>query len=87
MPYFENHRDIELGILKRMGVKLCQNSDRSIMVKFCHYGDKNRVIYNRIPYTNSISIEINISSTAFKEIQMVQDNYMKCTLNLPKNLW
>ena len=76
---------VNLDIVKRMGRKNKENQVRPILVKFKDYHIKEKIIYNGKCDPNSISLKDNSNSNAFSRIQLVQDNFIKFTLNLPRN--
>ena len=57
------------------------------LVKFKDYHIKEKIICSGKCDLNSISLKDNSNSNAFNGIQLVQDNFIKFTLNLPKNCW
>ena len=80
----ETEVKMNLETIKRTGKKRENNKSRPILVKFSDYGDKEKIISSGKCNINPISIEDNFSPNAFKEIQLVQDNFIKYTLTLPK---
>ena len=76
---------VNLDIVKWMGRKNKKNQIRPILVKFKDYHIKENIIYSGKCDLNFISLKDNSNSNAFSGIQLVQDNFIKFTLNLPKN--
>ena len=76
---------VNLDMVKRMGRKNKENQIRPILVKFKDYHIKENIIYSGKCDLNFISLKDNSNSNAFSGIQLVQDNFIKFTLNLPKN--
>ena len=76
---------VNLDMVKRMGRKNKENQIRPISVKFKDYHIKENIIYSGKCDLNSISLKDNSNSNAFSGIQLVQDTFIKFTLNLPKN--
>ena len=80
----ETEVNMNLETIKQIGRKRENNKSRSILVKFSDYGDKEKIIYSGKCNINPISVEDNFSPNAFKKIQLVQNNFIKYVLNLPK---
>ena len=53
------------------------------LVNFANYQDNEKVLQNR-PHNVVFSIQDNCTPSTCKEIQMVEDKYIKFALNLPK---
>ena len=80
----ETEVNMNLETIQQIGRKRENNKSRSILVKFSDYGDKEKIIYSGKCNINPIPVEDNFSPNAFKEIQLVQNNFIKYVLNLPK---
>ena len=76
---------VNLDIVKRMRRKNKENQIRPILVKFKDNHIKAKIIYRGKCDLNSISLKDNSNSNTFSGIQLVQDNFIKFTLNLSKN--
>ena len=76
---------VNLDIVKRMGRKNKENQIRPNLAKFKDYHIKEKIIYSGKCYLNSISLKDISNSNAFSGILLVQDDFIKFTLNLPKN--
>ena len=71
-----------IGFEKRLGRKT-NIGNRKILVKFVHYQDKEKILCNPV-VEPSISIKANFFPSACKDIQMINDKYIKYAINLPK---
>ena len=81
---FRNNLEPELELIKRIGRK---NKDiiSTVLVKSRHYGDKGKILFTNRVNDNPFSIRDNYSTGTFHEIQLTHDNFIKHSLNIPKN--
>ena len=71
-----------IEFVKRLGRKT-NIRNRKTLVEFVHYQDKEQIFYNSA-VEPSISIKDNFFPSASKEIQIMNDKYIKYVLNLLK---
>ena len=81
---FRDDLEPELGLIKRIGRKN-KNIIRPVLVKFRHYEDKEKILFTNRVNDNSFSVRDNYSTSTFNEIQLTHDNFIKYSLNIPKN--
>ena len=81
----ERREEIGLETVERIGRKNKKIQNRTILVKFKDYETQEKILFRGKCNLNSVPINDNCSSSTFKEIQPIQDNFTKFALNLPKN--
>ena len=74
--------DFSLDSARRVG-KRQASINRPIIVKFCKYYHKEKLLYStRLP--GNITVKNHCNYDSFKDIELVQDNFIKYTLNISK---
>ena len=72
----------QLDLVKTLGRE--KDLDRPILIKFSHFHDKEKLLFNTTNIPEGIQVKDNYKSNACLEIEQVQDMFLKYCINAPK---